>query len=151
PIGNTEQQFNSPAIIRFGLALPFSNRSSIHELRNQVLTPIKISRFVDRQNMRMVESGCHSRFVLEPPSRRFIQSIGCQNLDGNRPIQLGITREIYLAHAAASEQTMDLIMTDYFPDHRFVTILAESGAISYWKMCPCLPDITKVFPFGTRC
>src|SRR5262249_32952737 len=90
-----------------------------------ILTSIKISCFMDRQNIRVVEGGSHSRFMLARPSRRLIQSIGCQKLDGAWPIEIGITREIYLAHAAASEQTLHFIMTDYFSDHRFVAILAD--------------------------
>ena len=52
---------------------PVSERASVEELRDEILTAFEFADVVNRQNVRVVERRCHMRFTLEPASRRRIK------------------------------------------------------------------------------
>src|SRR5215208_6505769 len=66
---------------------------------------------VHSQDVRVVEGGCGGRLLLKPSANRCVGERVAKDLDRNRAIQSRITCPIHLAHAARSEQAVDLVGT----------------------------------------
>ena len=69
--------------------------------------------FMDRAEVRVIESPRGAGLQQEPRFRRRVQSEpGQQELQGNRPSELGILRAVHHAHAAGVERLVHLEVRD---------------------------------------
>jgi hypothetical protein len=87
-----------------------SQRFALHELhRDKLLAVGCFAECVNRADVRMVQSGDGARLLLEAgDAGRVLRQIGRKNLERDLPLELEITGEPDLAHAAASEKSDNL-------------------------------------------
>ena len=91
---------------------PVRERLAFEILENQVVELPVPADVVDGTDVRIVQRGNHTRFVLEAlPRFRIIRERAAEDLDGDRAIEPGVTRAVDLAHAARAKRGDDLVRT----------------------------------------
>ena len=83
---------------------PLAERLALDELGHHVGPAVQFAEVVDDQNMRVVQAGRRTRFLMKAAQPVAVgRELRREELDRHRPIQLGIVREIDLAHSARTE------------------------------------------------
>src|SRR5689334_321418 len=92
-------------------------RHDIKEIRRSSarLAPIRVTRngtrVVQRQNVRMLQTGRRSNLGEKALSAEGSGEVGVQDLERDRPRVAQIAREIYGRHAALSDLSLDVVST----------------------------------------
>src|SRR5262245_58063510 len=82
------------------LLRPASQRSAVDELGHQILAAVELSRVVHGEDVWVVQGRGGSRFLLEPPARRFIRDVERQEFDGDVSPKVRVAGTIDVAHSA---------------------------------------------------
>src|SRR5688500_11196609 len=69
---------------------PFFDRAAIDELGYQIRPSVELADTMNRENVRVVERGCHFGLALESPSRRAVRPTVGNDFDGDSAIELRI-------------------------------------------------------------
>ena len=85
-------------------------RLTLDELGDEVRTVIDLAEIVDDDDMRVVQTGRGSGFLMKPSQPIAVNGeIRRQELERHRPIELGVVGKIDLAHAARAQPRHQLI------------------------------------------
>ena len=85
-------------------------RLTLDELGDEVRTVIDLAEIVDDDDMRVVQAGRGSGFLMKPSQPIAVNGeIRRQELERHRPIELGVVGKIDLAHAARAQPRDQLI------------------------------------------
>ena len=92
-----------------------AKRFAFDELRGNESRILGCSDFVNRQDVRMIQRRRSFRFLDKALETVLIRGKTLRkDLDRNHAVQLGIKREINLAHATSAELRADFVMTKFF-------------------------------------
>ena len=88
-------------------------RLAVEQLRYHVRGAIKRADVEHREDVRVVQRGRCTRFLLEPTQAVAIcRNVRWQHLDGYVAVQAAIPRPIHLAHAAAANERDDFVSAE---------------------------------------
>ena len=74
---------------------------------------IALADFVDRQDVRVIETGCGLCFAAEPLEPFVtVRVVAQHSLQGNDPLRMALPRPINNTHAAAADLTENLVVTE---------------------------------------
>jgi hypothetical protein len=84
-------------------------RAAIHELGDEVLPVVELSRLVDGHDVRMIQCRRGLRFLLKAAPRRLVGDLVGQELDGDGTVEPRVPRAEHLAHTTNTEACLDLV------------------------------------------
>src|SRR5262249_23672711 len=90
-----------------------SQRHSVEKLHDYEGLPLVLANFVNRANVRMVQSGSGTSFTAEAFERLWVfgEVLG-QELQGDEPAQLSVLSLVNHTHPAAAELFEDAVVGD---------------------------------------
>ena len=92
----------------------FVERLALDVLHRDERSPVRLADFVDRADVRVIESGRAARLSHETPRGDWIRRrAGRQELQRDAPAQLRVVREIDFAHPAGAEFGADDVAAEY--------------------------------------
>ena len=117
-IGNLDRQVQQQ-IHLYGLAMDaLLERLPLKQFHGDEVPAIGLADFVDRANVRMVQSRCCPGFSLKPlKSGRIFLQLPRQEFQGDVPSQIDVFRLIHHAHAAAAKLLQDTVVRNRLTDH----------------------------------
>ena len=105
-------QIQGPARDKLTHVLP------VDELHRNEVNPLNIVEIKNRADVRMIERGCEPRFALEPLEVGFLgRQFRRQDLDHDRPAQLGIGRFVNCSLPAGANHFEDPVIPKFCADH----------------------------------
>src|SRR3989441_8944223 len=108
------QYFNERQIF---LRNQLAKRLAVDEFRGDEVKLIYLADFVNREDVRMIQSRGGAGFRLKAAQARFVgNEVSRQDLQSHLAVQPSILRQINLAHAARTETLDNLIWTDLATD-----------------------------------
>ena len=100
----------------------FPQRLPLQQFHDQEGLPLDRVDFVNRADVRVVQSGGGARFALKPLQRaRVGREIVGEHLQGHEPSEPGVLRPVNDTHAAGAKSVNDAVMRDGLADHLFAT------------------------------
>jgi hypothetical protein len=91
---------------------PTAQSAAIQEFGDDVLFSFPIARVVYRNNVRMIQRGCHLSLALKTSSSVGICDISGQELHRHGPVQLRIESAIDDTHAALAKQGVNPVLPE---------------------------------------
>jgi hypothetical protein len=99
---------------------PILNGAAVDVFGHQILAAFEIAHIVYRKDVRVIERRSHLRFALKSLSGGRIRKVFRQELDRDRPAQLGIESPEHHSHSPSPDLGLDFVLTELRArSHRF--------------------------------
>ena len=93
---------------------PLAETLPFEQFRNQEVGTVLVANIEDREKIVMVQGTENSRFLLKALQTFGIGGKGRgKDLDRNTSLEAGVTRAVYLAHAAGAERRLNFIRAEF--------------------------------------
>jgi hypothetical protein len=92
-----------------------SKRAAAYELHRDIRDRILVPHGVNRDDIRVIETGRGTRFLFESAYGCLVIADRAENFQCHLPLQPNVSRPVHLAHAAGAEQLQDFISRDLDP------------------------------------
>ena len=111
-VGNLRAQLDGPLHRQRTVIDEIAQRLSFDQFHREIRGVIEAADFVDRNDVRMIESGGSARFLLETfEARRVAGEFFRQNFDRHRTPEARVARAEDFAHAASANSRRDFVGT----------------------------------------